>query len=191
MKATRFVPLAVLACWLATTGALVWAKEQPSVSSRRAVPVLAMNQRLPVQSAVLTDEAPAAERASLVARSRASKAHAKPAVRKIQMEVTAYCPCRICCDYWADIPMAYRRVGGGRTRLLPLIRRNVGFVAGPAWLPMGSWVSVPGYHGGKPVQVLDRGGGIRGNHVDVFVTNHDRARQWGKRMTTVTLYGKG
>ena len=111
-------------------------------------------------------------------------------VRKVKMTVTAYCPCPICCDYYARVPLTLRRLAGG-DRLAPLLRDHAGFVAGPANLPFGTEVSIPGYHEGQYVAVLDRGGAIVGNHVDVFMSNHRQAVQWGKQTLLVTVREKG
>jgi 3D (Asp-Asp-Asp) domain-containing protein len=70
----------------------------------------------------------------------------------------------------------------------PLLRKNTGFVAAPPSLSMGTVLSVPGYHGGPPVQVLDRGGMVQGNHLDLFMPTHAQALQWGVRRIPVTLY---
>jgi 3D (Asp-Asp-Asp) domain-containing protein len=38
---------------------------------------------------------------------------------------------------------------------------------------------VPGYNNDKPVKVLDRGGAIKGDRVDVFFPTHEEALEWG------------
>ncbi len=104
------------------------------------------------------------------------------------MEVTAYCPCRICCGQWADLPMSLRRIGGGKVPLGLLIHRNVGFVAGPGSMPIGTALSIPGYHGGQPVRVLDRGRLITSGRLDVFLPTHAQALKWGVQRLPVTIY---
>jgi 3D (Asp-Asp-Asp) domain-containing protein len=94
------------------------------------------------------------------------------------MRVTAYCPCRKCCGRFAD----------GRTASGHTVAVNGGrFVAAPPELPFGRLVRVPGYHGGRPVPVLDRGGAIKGDRLDVFFPSHRTARQWGVRWLPVTI----
>ena len=113
-----------------------------------------------------------------------------PAGRIVRMRVTAYCPCRICCGRWADVPMEKRRLSGGR-RLLPLIRAGRGFVAADKRVPFGTRVIVPGYAGGEPVPVLDRGGKIRGKKLDVFFPSHTEALRWGApHLDVIALPGK-
>lgn len=46
-------------------------------------------------------------------------------------------------------------------------------------VPFGTLVIVPGYADGRPVKVLDRGGAIKGNRLDVFFTDHQEALNWG------------
>jgi len=55
-------------------------------------------------------------------------------------------------------------------------------------LPFGTLVSIPGYYDGQPVPVLDRGGAIKGNRLDLLYPTHERAMQWGKKRQTVTIW---
>jgi len=102
---------------------------------------------------------------------------AKP--RVVEMTVTAYCPCRKCCGKHADGVTASGRsvkTNGGR------------FVAADTRvLPMFTKVAIPGYNGGKAVPVLDVGGAIKGNRLDVFFATHQQARNWGVRKLKVTV----
>ena len=96
------------------------------------------------------------------------------------MIVTAYCPCRACCGRHAD-----GRTASGRS----ILANGSRFVAADTRvLPFGTRVSVPGYYGGAPVSVLDRGSRIRGRRLDVFFASHARAARWGTRRLTVTVY---
>jgi 3D (Asp-Asp-Asp) domain-containing protein len=106
---------------------------------------------------------------------------ARPTLRNphvVWMNVTAYCPCKICCGSHAHgITASGKPVSadGGR------------FVAAPAPYPFGTKLVIPGYNNGQPVQVLDRGGAIKGNHLDVFFPTHEQAKQWGRRWIAVTI----
>jgi 3D (Asp-Asp-Asp) domain-containing protein len=96
----------------------------------------------------------------------------------VMMNVTAYCPCPKCCGKNAH----------GVTASGKAISFNGGhFVAAPAQYSFGTQLLIPGYNGGQPVQVLDRGGAIKGNHLDVFFPTHEQARAWGRRMVGVTV----
>lgn len=97
----------------------------------------------------------------------------------IWMEVTAYCPCKICCG----------RQAHGVTASGKSVRHNGGrFVAADtALLPFGTRVSVPGYHEGTPVPVIDTGGDINGHRLDVFFRTHAAAEEWGRQMLRVRV----
>ncbi len=110
----------------------------------------------------------------------APKPPPKPRTRVVRMRVTAYCPCRRCCGKFSD----------GRTASGRSIRTNgSAFVAADtSILPFHTRLSVPGYYGGAPVPVLDRGRDIRGYRLDVFFRSHERARRWGTRWLDVVVY---
>jgi len=55
-------------------------------------------------------------------------------------------------------------------------------------LPFGTLVSIPGYYDGQPVPVLDRGGAIKGNRLDLLYPSHERALQWGRKRQVVTIW---
>ena len=48
-------------------------------------------------------------------------------------------------------------------------------------------IRIPGYNGGRAVPVLDRGGAIRGNKLDLFFPTHQAALKGGRRTLTVEL----
>jgi len=54
-------------------------------------------------------------------------------------------------------------------------------------LPFGTLVSIPGYNGGRPVPVLDRGGKIKGHRLDLLYPTHEIALQWGAQPLTVDV----
>jgi 3D (Asp-Asp-Asp) domain-containing protein len=104
----------------------------------------------------------------------------QPTTTTRHMKVTAYCPCSICCGRWAD----------GMTASGKPITANGGrFVAADRALPFGTLVVVPGYADGKPVPVLDRGGAICGDRLDVFFPSHGEALDWGVRWLDVQIGG--
>jgi 3D (Asp-Asp-Asp) domain-containing protein len=102
-----------------------------------------------------------------------------PKPRVMIMEVTAYCPCRKCCGKKAR----------GLTASGFKVTHNAGlFVAADtALLPFQTRLLIPGYAGEKPVPVLDRGGAIKGNRIDVFFASHKEALQWGRRTIEVQV----
>ena len=120
--------------------------------------------------------------AAVVAAAEASAAESGTATppgnwQTIRMRVTAYCPCRKCCGEYAD----------GITASGHRIRPGDRFVAADASLPFGTVVVVPGYNGGRAVKVLDRGGAIRGNRLDVFFNSHQQALEWGVKYLNVRV----
>ncbi len=97
--------------------------------------------------------------------------------RVVRMQVTAYCPCSICCGNYADgITACNHRIQPGDT-----------FVAADPKYRFGTEMIIPGYNGNQPVEVLDRGGVIKGNRLDVFFHSHQVARKWGVRTLDVLV----
>jgi 3D (Asp-Asp-Asp) domain-containing protein len=93
-----------------------------------------------------------------------------------KMLVTAYCPCTECCG-----PGAIGVTASGR----PVSANGGRFVAADADIPFGAFLVIPGYNDGKPVEVLDRGGAIKGDHLDVFFPTHEQAKRWGAKWLVV------
>ena len=95
----------------------------------------------------------------------------------VQMKVTAYCPCSKCCGNSADgITASNHRIKAGDT-----------FAAADRKYPFGTEMIIPGYDHGQQVEVLDRGGAITGNHIDVFFPTHEQALQWGVKYIDVSI----
>lgn len=57
--------------------------------------------------------------------------------------------------------------------------------ADTALYPFGTVMYVPGYGYGR---VEDRGGAIKGDHVDLFFDSHRSAMEWGRRMKRVLVW---
>lgn len=79
--------------------------------------------------------------------------------------VTYYCACSVCCGSWSGSPTAS---GAYPTADWTL-------AADPDVLPLGTHV----YMNGHEYCVEDTGSGVEGNHIDVFVTDHDLAVENG------------
>ncbi len=86
--------------------------------------------------------------------------------------VTAYCPCELCCDNYAD----------GVTASGHIIQPGDKFVAADPSIPFGTLLNIPGY---GIVPVLDRGGSIKGNRLDVYFDTHTAALEWGRKKLQV------
>jgi len=96
----------------------------------------------------------------------------------IKMRVTAYCPCEKCCGEYSD----------GVTACGHRIQPGDAFVAADKNYAFGTQMSIPGYNNNQPVKVLDRGGAIRGDRLDVFFHSHEEALQWGVKHLDVKVH---
>jgi len=95
----------------------------------------------------------------------------------VQMRVTAYCPCPKCCGQYSDgVTACGYRIQPGDT-----------FVAADGQYGFGTEMLIPGYSNSRPVKVLDRGGAIKGNRLDVFFGSHDQALEWGVKYLDVKV----
>jgi len=98
----------------------------------------------------------------------------------IEMRVTAYCPCPRCCGEYSD----------GITACGHEIQPGDTFLAADRRYPFGTEMLIPGYSNSQPVKVLDRGGAIKGNRLDVFFATHEEALEWGVQYLEVKVRKK-
>ena len=102
-------------------------------------------------------------------------------VKTLRMLVTAYSPDEKSCGKWAK----FKTTASG----VSVYTNDMHLVAADtSLLPFGTIISVPGYHDGKPVPVLDRGGAIKGHHIDLLYPTDGAARRWGARWLLVTVW---
>ncbi|MFW5653384.1 MAG: 3D domain-containing protein [Planctomycetota bacterium] len=100
-------------------------------------------------------------------------------VRTVTMVVTAYSPdARSCAPFDDGITASGKSVWTNGGKLIAADKKYA----------YGTLMSVPGYNGGRPTPVLDRGGAIKGNRLDVLYPTHNIARQWGVQRLTVTIW---
>lgn len=100
-------------------------------------------------------------------------------VKTRTMKTTAYSPDERSCGKWADGITASGKsvwMNGGR------------LVAADRKVPYGTIMTIPGYNNGKPVQVWDRGGKIKGNRLDLLYPTHEIALQWGVQDLPVVFW---
>ena len=100
-------------------------------------------------------------------------------VKTQTMKTTAYSPDERSCGIWADGITASGKsvwMNGGR------------LVAADRKVPYGTILTIPGYNYGKPVQVWDRGGKIKGNRLDLLYPTHEIALQWGVQDLPVVFW---
>ena len=85
---------------------------------------------------------------------------------------TAYCPCGICSEGW------------GRSTSTGAIATSRHTIAvDPRVIPYGSRVLI----GGVIYTAEDRGGAVKGNHIDIFFDTHGETQQYGTRTMEVFL----
>ena len=88
-------------------------------------------------------------------------------------ELTAYCPCAVCCGK-----------EDGITATGTVAQEGVTIAVDPDVIPLGSWVEIDGhtYH------AEDVGGAVNGNHIDIYFNSHDAAWDFGRRYANVRWY---
>lgn len=166
------------------------AAAKPVAAARRAVvmPALLVTRAEAViraESAVpaaATERANAAEPVDLLHDENETPAlpsPSQPTLKIRRMLVTAYCPCRKCCG-----PNAQGLTASGK----PVSHNGGRFVAADtSVLGFGTKLVIPGYADGAPVEVIDRGGAIKGDRLDVYFPTHAEALQWGRRWVDVVV----
>ena len=85
---------------------------------------------------------------------------------------TAYCPCDSCSDGW-----------GRHTSTGAVATANHTIAVDPSVIPYGTKVLIDGI----VYTAEDRGGGVKGNHIDIFFDSHDQTHLYGKRNVEVFL----
>ena len=105
------------------------------------------------------------------------------------LETTGYCECGECCSWhrnWLFIPVSdsggYKKVGytanGSRARPGTI-------AADTSIFPFGTIMYVDGYGYGR---VEDRGGDIKGYHIDLYFEDHGTAKRWGRTKRYVKVW---
>ena len=156
---------------------IAWWIGWPTVGAADPTPALSAPAPAPAEPAAsaAAPESPSAEPAQPTFDGRPIR----PA-RTIRMRVTAYSPDARSCGKFAD---------GITASGLPVTANDMKLVAADTRdLPFGTILTIPGYHDAQPVPVLDRGGKIKGNRLDVLYPTHERALQWGVQWLDVTIW---
>jgi len=190
----RVARVSVIAVFTASTLAMLgmkaadkngWSRKAKAVASKQSVVAAAnatsgnvWDKLIPADNELMKDES-AVQASAFVAAVPAATVSLHRAFTR-RMEVTAYCPCSICCGEGAQ----------GITASGKLVSHNGGrFVAADTTvLPFGTKLVIPGYAGNQAVEVLDRGGAIKGNKLDLYFATHEEALQWGRQMVDVVVY---
>ena len=99
-----------------------------------------------------------------------------------EFTLTAYCPDSCCCGKWAS---GYTATGTKATE-----GRTI--AVDPDIIPYGSRVLLIWPDGTQHTYVAeDCGGGVNGNHIDVFFNDHQAARVFGVQSAMVYLEAEG
>lgn len=85
---------------------------------------------------------------------------------------TGYCPCRQCSEGWGRRTSTGTIATSGRT-----------IAVDPRIIPYGSKVMI----GGVIYTAEDRGGGVRGKHIDIFYDSHSQSKAHGVKQQEVFL----
>lgn len=86
-------------------------------------------------------------------------------------KITAYCSCSKCCGKTTGNTASGTKATPGRT------------VAAPSKFAFGTKLNI----GGHIYTVEDRGGAISGNKIDIYVSSHSAALQWGVKYLPVSV----
>lgn len=125
-------------------------------------------------SAPLHSEAPeeTAEPTETIAEPTETIAETEPTLLG-EFELTAYCACPACCGEWADgLTYTGTKATAGRT-----------IAVDPDVIPLGSTV----YINGSPYVAEDIGGGVKGNHIDVYFDTHQDALEFGVQYAEISI----
>lgn len=104
----------------------------------------------------------------------------------VKVKATAYCLCKKCCGKSPSDP--YYGVTASGLRIVPNTGMKV-IAIDPRMFKLGSKVYVESLDGSKDYGnaiAADTGGGIKGNHIDLYMDTHEEALKWGVRY--VNLY---
>ncbi|MCL4219589.1 MAG: 3D domain-containing protein [Candidatus Hydrogenedentes bacterium] len=109
------------------------------------------------------------------------------------LQTTGYCKCKKCCGWqrnWYFKPVIASGPSKGARKKVGVTasgtKAEPGTIAADTSLyPFGTVMYIPGYGYGK---VEDRGGAIKGNHIDLYFKTHKQALKWGRQNKAVTVW---
>lgn len=99
-----------------------------------------------------------------------------------EFRLTAYCPCAICCEQYADDrpidkdgnEIVYTASG-------KIAKSNYTIAADPLLLPYGTIIYINGHR----YEVQDCGGAIKGNRIDIYFDSHEDACNFGVQYANI------
>ena len=101
-----------------------------------------------------------------------------------EYRLTAYCPCAKCCGKWGE-----NRPTDANGNVIVITasgryaKANWTVAADTSILPFGTRI----YINGCEYEVQDRGGGIKGNRIDIYFDDHQEALNFGVRYAEVMI----
>lgn len=95
--------------------------------------------------------------------------------KTLTARVTAYCGCTSCSGKWGTQTSTGATCTQGRT-----------IAVDPSVIPLGSKVEINGH----TYTAEDTGGGVKGNHIDIYFASHSATQAWGSKTLTVKVYNK-
>lgn len=125
----------------------------------------------PVNKIVQVQKNVQTSRASSLPRTSTEVGSTTATVNGETYKITAYCSCSKCCGKTTGRTASGTQATAGRT------------VAAPAKFAFGTKLNI----GGNIYTVEDRGGAIKGNRIDIYVSSHSAALQWGVRYLPVSV----
>jgi len=108
----------------------------------------------------------------------------KATYKVYNLKTTGYCSCKSCCNWkrnWFGRPVIASGPRKGKRKEVGITangtRAKSGTIAADTSVfPFGTIMYIPGYGYGR---VEDRGGAVKGKHIDLFFHTHKKALQWG------------
>lgn len=113
--------------------------------------------------------------------------------REYTVITTGYCPCGACCGWhrnWLGRPVISHGPNRGKAKAVGVTAsgtkaRPGTLAADTSIFPFGTIIEIPGYGFGR---VEDRGGDIKGMHLDLFYRSHGQALQHGRIRQKVRVW---
>jgi 3D (Asp-Asp-Asp) domain-containing protein len=117
------------------------------------------------------------------------------AYKTVKMRTTGYCPCQKCCSWeytWYFMPVYKKGPLKGKYKKVGYCadgtKAHYGVIAADTrYYPIGTIMYIKGYGYGV---VHDRGGAIKGDHIDLYFPTHEQALKWGSKTKYVKLCRK-
>ncbi len=111
----------------------------------------------------------------------------------VTLMTTGYCKCGKCCGWtrnWLLRPVHSYGAQKGKPKKVGLtasgtMARRGTIAADTRLYPFGTIMFIEGYGYGR---VEDRGGAIKGQHVDLFFRTHQQALEWGRKSRQVNVW---